>query len=69
VVVVNKSVRLSVNTITKLTDAASELFRLLYKLEQVQQAAVKERLRRTLAETDVFRNSTLHEEPDEWRGK
>lgn len=65
-VVVAESVRLTMQTITKLTDAASELFRLLYRLELAQKVAVKDQLRRTLAETDVFRNSTEYEE---WRGE
>lgn len=59
-------VRLTAKTITKLTDAASALFRLFYDLEEAQKLTAKDKLRRTLAETDVFRNSTDHEE---WRGE
>lgn len=65
-VVVSEPVRLTAKTITKLTDAASDFFRLLYRLELAQKVAAKDQLRQTLAETDVFRNSTEHEE---WRGE
>lgn len=54
-------------TITKLTDAASELFRMLYALEGRAKIAAKDRLRAELLGLDVFRNDTTHEEPDEWR--
>ncbi|MEC3976228.1 hypothetical protein [Amycolatopsis sp. H20-H5] len=60
-------VRMSVKTITALTDAASALFRLLYDMEQAQKAAATERLRTELQNLDLFRNDTRHEEPDEWR--
>jgi hypothetical protein len=63
---VAEPVRLTAKTITKLTDAASALFRLFYDLEEAQKLTAKDKLRRTLAETDVFRNSTDHEE---WRGE
>jgi hypothetical protein len=66
VVVVAEPVRLTAKTITKLTDAASALFRLFYDLEEAQKLTAKDKLRKTLAETDVFRNSTEHEE---WRGE
>ena len=62
----NQSVQLSVKTITKLTDAVSELFRQLYIQEGIAKAAAKERLRRALFDMDVFRNGTEHEE---WRGE
>lgn len=54
-------------TITKLADMAGELFRLLYAHERAAKAAVKDRLRRALLDTDVFANSTVYEEPDDWR--
>jgi hypothetical protein len=63
---VAEPVRLAAKTITKLTDAASALFRLFYDLEEAQKLTAKDKLRKTLAETDVFRNSTEHEE---WRGE
>jgi hypothetical protein len=54
-------------TVTKLTDAAGELFRLLYAQEGRAKAAAKERLRRMLMDMDVFANPTTYEEPDDWR--
>jgi hypothetical protein len=56
-------------TITKLTDAASALFSLLYVLERAHKAAAKERLRTELMNLDVFANSTLDGEPDDWPGR
>lgn len=60
-------VYLDTKTLTKLTDAASELFRLLYQQERAAKEAAKARLRRALFDMDVFRNDTTHEEPDDWR--
>lgn len=57
----------STKTITKLTDAASDMFRLLFEQERTAKAVAKERLRRVLLEVDVFRNSTVHEEPEDWQ--
>ena len=57
---------LNVKTITKMTDAASALFGLLYEQERVAKTAAKERLRRTLRDVDAFRHTTLHEEPELW---
>jgi hypothetical protein len=57
---------LNVKTITKLTDAASALFGLLYEQERAANSAAKERLRRTLFDADVFRHTTIHEEPELW---
>lgn len=67
VVVASSSDKLNTETITKLTDLAGELFRLLYVQEGAAKAAAKERLRRALLDVDVFANSTVHEEPDDWR--
>jgi hypothetical protein len=57
----------TVEIITKLTDAAAELFGVLYAQEGVVKAAAKERLRRAPFDIDVFTNSTVYEEPDDWR--
>ncbi len=62
-------VRLTVTTITKLTDAASALFSLLYGLERAQKVVAKERLRAELMNLDVFAHSTLDGEPDDWPGR
>jgi hypothetical protein len=61
-------VYLTTATITKLTDAASALFRVLYDLEQERKAAVKERLHAELLNLNVFAHSTLEGEPDDWPG-
>jgi hypothetical protein len=66
-IVARSSEKLRIETITKLTDAAGELFRLLYAQEGRAKAAAKERLRRALMDMDVFANSTTYEEPDDWR--
>jgi hypothetical protein len=58
---------ITTKTITKLTDAASELFRVLYAQERAAKDAAKSRLSRALFDVDVFRNGTEHEEPDDWR--
>jgi len=50
-----------------LTDEASELFRLLYTREHASEAAVKERLRRRSWTWNLFANSIVYEEPDDWR--
>lgn len=54
-------------TITELTDAASSMFRVLFAQERTAKAAAKERLRRALFDTDIFRNGTEHEEPEDWQ--
>lgn len=59
----------STETITKLTDMAGELFRLLYAHERASKASAKERLQRALMDTDVFANPTMYEEPDDWRSQ
>lgn len=61
--------RIGVKTITKLTDAASELFRVLYALEKKYQAVAKKQQQRrsVFLDMDVFRNDTIEGEPELWQ--
>jgi hypothetical protein len=63
------TVLLTTKMITELTNAASTIFRLLFQVEGALKRANRERLRRALFDVEVFRNSTLHEEPDDWQGE
>lgn len=63
------TVLLTTDVIVELTNAASTIFRVLFQVERALKAAQRERIRRVLFDVDVFRNSTLYEEPNEWRGE